>query len=134
MDKIYLPRKIVNQILAHAQSTEESEICGLISEKEGEVQHCYPVLNTAEDPVHFYRMDAKAQIDAMRDIRNNGESLFAIYHSHPHSDAYPSAADIQQAQYPDAIYLIVSLNTTGVLDLRAYRLNDGDVQTLELSI
>lgn len=134
MTNIKLPRNIVNQILMHAQSSEAQEICGLVSEKNGQISHCYPVENTADDPVHFFRMDAKSQIDALRVMRENGEDLFAIYHSHPDSEAYPSATDIQQSQYPDAIYMIVSLNTKGVLDLRAYQLNHGQVQPLELSI
>jgi len=134
MKQLQIPRHIVNQILTHAQISEEQEICGLISKKDDEVKHCYPIRNTADDPVHFFHMDEKSQIDAMRDMREKDEALFAIYHSHPHSEAYPSATDIQQSQYPDAIYLIVSLNTKGVLDLRAYQLVDQDVKTLELAI
>ena len=134
MDSIRIPRHIVNQILMHAQSAEQQEICGLISQKNGDITRCYPIGNTATDPVHFFKMDAKSQIDAMRAMRDNGEDLYAIYHSHPESDAYPSQTDIQQAQYPDAVYLIVSLSTKGVLDLRAYRLDNHDVQPLEVTL
>ncbi len=57
-------------------------------------------------------------------MRENGEALFAIYHSHPTSPAEPSAIDLELAAYPDALYLIISLNTKGVLEMRGFRLND----------
>lgn len=134
MHSIQLPRVIVNQILAHAQQSAEKEICGLISKKDNEIMRCYPIENTADDPRHFFRMDGKGQINALRVMRENDEELYAIYHSHPESDAYPSQTDIKEAQYPDINYLIVSLNTKGVLDLRAYRINTGKVETLEVHL
>ena len=75
-------------------------------------------------------MDAKAQIDAMRSMRDKGEQLYAIYHSHLHSAAYPSVTDVNEAQYPDVVYLIISLSTGGVLKLCAYRLKDGEIDVL----
>ena len=134
MESIQIPRTIINQILAHAQCSAEEEICGLISEKNGSVQRCYPIHNVATNPVALYRMDGKEQIDAMRQMRENNENLFAIYHSHPHSEAYPSATDLSEAQYPDVVYIIVSLNTKGVLDLRAYKLNGTQITPLEISL
>lgn len=134
MSSIKLPRDIVNQILQHAQSQPDLEICGLISEKNGIVKRVYPILNVSERPDCLFRMDGKEQINAMREMRNNEESLFAIYHSHPHSQAYPSQTDLTEAQYPEANYLIVSLDTEGVLDLRAYRIVNKQIEKLDISI
>lgn len=55
-------------------------------------------------------------------MRNQGEELFAIYHSHPTAPAQPSSADLELAAYPDAVYLIISLNTKGILELRGFRI------------
>jgi len=55
-------------------------------------------------------------------MRERGEELFAIFHSHPAAPAEPSALDMAQAGYPDALYLIVSLGTCGVLELRGFRI------------
>ncbi len=134
MSTIQLPRHIVNQILQHAQSDDELEVCGLISAKNGKPCKVYPILNVAEKPEQLYKMDGKQQIDAMRDMRENDESLFAIYHSHPNSEAYPSKTDIEESQYPEAIYIIVSLDTKGVLDLRAFTLHEGEVKSLDVSL
>ena len=56
-------------------------------------------------------------------MREQQEELFAIYHSHPTAPAEPSATDLEMANYPDALYLIISLNTKGVLEMRGFRLN-----------
>ena len=57
-------------------------------------------------------------------MRDQGEELFAIYHSHPTSPAIPSAVDLEQAVYPAALYLIISLNTKGLLEMRGFRIDD----------
>ena len=40
---------------------------------------------------------------------DEGDTLAAIYHSHPASPAYPSASDAYNAHYPESVYLICSL-------------------------
>ena len=60
--------------------------------------------------------------------------LKAIYHSHPEAPAQPSLADIQQHEYPDVLYLIVSLATRGVLDLRGFRIRNGKIENVEIGI
>lgn len=120
-----LPRTLVNAMLAQAQQSPEAEICGLIGGHQGRALHCYAVSNSASHPDQRYAMDPKGQIDAMRQMRERGEELIAIYHSHPHSAAAPSVIDMLEAQYHDAIYVIVSLNTQGVLELAAFQLRNG---------
>lgn len=134
MSRIALPRPLVNQLLLQAQRAAEEEVCGLIGVSAGGALRVYPVANVAEDRRRLFVMEPKGQIDALRQMREAGESLFAIYHSHPHAPAAPSALDLQQAAYPEALYLIVSLDTKGVLELRGYRLRDGGVENIELEL
>lgn len=134
MNAIQLPRTLVNQLLAHAQSRAEVEVCGLISSKHGHPARCYPIPNTATDPRQHFTMDEHAQIDAMRTMRENGEAFFAIYHSHPDAPAQPSAEDLQHDEYPEALRLIISLNTKGVLELRAFSLSQGCAEAVELEL
>jgi len=134
MTTVQLPRPLVNRILTHAQHAPEMEVCGLIGAREGSPLHIYPVPNVADRPDRLFTMEPEAQIDAMREMRNRGERLFAIYHSHPHAPAAPSPTDLKEAAYPEALYLIVSLNTEGVLDLRGYRLEKGAVKPVALDI
>ncbi len=131
---IAIPRPLVNQILAHAQRAGSSEACGLIGARNGEPRHCYPVANVAEQPARRFAMDAQGQVDAMRAMRQRDEVLWAIYHSHPDEPAQPSATDVEESNYPEALYLIVSLNTKGVLELRGFRMNGAAPAAVNLTI
>jgi proteasome lid subunit RPN8/RPN11 len=120
--EIHIPRKLAQQLLHLAQISPDTEICGLVGGKDGIPQTCYPVENTAERPEQRFLLDPKQQIAAMRAMRDQGEELFAIYHSHPAAPAFPSITDLEQAAYPDALYLIISLNTKGILEMRGFRI------------
>lgn len=122
-NEIHIPRKLTNELLHLAQLSPDAEICGLVGGKNGVPNRCYPVENIAGQPQSRYLLDAKQQISAMKTMRDNGEELFAIYHSHPAAPAEPSAYDLEQAAYEDALYLIISLNTKGVLEMRGFKIS-----------
>jgi len=134
MERIILPRQLVNRILSQAQSSPDAEICGLIAARNGRPQRCIQVPNVSDRPQQLFAMDPQGQIDALRKIREQGEELFGIYHSHPHSPAEPSDTDLQQVGYPDALYVIVSLNTRGVLEMRGFRLRENKEVQVQLEI
>ncbi|MGY6277512.1 Mov34/MPN/PAD-1 family protein [Methylomonas sp. MgM2] len=134
-DEICLPRKLTNRLLHLAQISPEAEICGLIGAgADGIPASCYPVGNQAENPKMRFLLNPSQQIAAMRDMREKNESLFAIYHSHPDAPAEPSATDIEQASYPDAVHLIISLNTKGILEMRAFKIVEKIVSELPLRL
>jgi proteasome lid subunit RPN8/RPN11 len=70
----------------------------------------------------------------MADMRNQSEKLFAIYHSHPKAPAQPSIYDLEAASYPDALYLIISLNTKGVLEMRGFKISKKSSEEVVLSL
>jgi proteasome lid subunit RPN8/RPN11 len=132
-EKLQLPRPLVNQLLRHAQSSPDLEICGLIGGKAGVPATCYPVRNAAPRPECRFALEPREQIEAMRRMRERGEELWAIFHSHPTAPAEPSALDLEQAAYPEALYLVISLDIKGVLEMRGFRLGtDGTVNEVEL--
>ena len=129
-----IPRKLTNQLLHLTQLSPDYEICGLVGGKNGIPSTCYPISNIAEQPQQRFLLDAKQQIAAMSDMRNQGEELFAIYHSHPKAPAQPSIHDLEAATYPDALYLIISLNIKGVLEMRGFKINQQKAQEVVLSL
>ncbi|MDT8406917.1 MAG: M67 family metallopeptidase [Methylococcales bacterium] len=130
---LILPRKLTQQLLALAQMTPDQEICGLIGARNDIPCQCYPVPNQAHIPETQYQMAPDAQIATLKTLRERGETLFAIYHSHPTSPAWPSSKDLRQANYPDCLYLIISLATKGVLEIRGFWLNEGTVTEQRLA-
>ncbi|MDH5765257.1 MAG: M67 family metallopeptidase [Gammaproteobacteria bacterium] len=134
MTSIKLPRTVVNQLLRQAQLTPELEICGLISAKDDSIYKVYPVNNIATDKQHMFDMDPGKQIQAMKTMRNNNETLFAIYHSHPDTPAEPSITDIEQSSYPEALHLIISLSIKGVLEIKGFYIQQQSIEAVELLI
>lgn len=134
MNSATLPRHITNQLLHLAQVSPEQEICGLIGSKDGIAISHYPINNTDKQPEQRFQLEPGEQISAMKAMREKGEQLFAIYHSHPHAPAVPSALDLQQAAYPEALYLIISLNTKGVLEIRGYQIQQQKAEEIPLQL
>ncbi len=132
--EIQIPRKITLQLLHLAQQSPEEEVCGLVGSVNGIATSCYPIQNTAEQTKTRYQLDSKQQIQAISIMREKKEDFFAIYHSHPTSPANPSATDIKLANYPEVLYLIISLNTKGVLEMRGFYIADERVEEISLNL
>ncbi len=112
-------------LVEHSWSDFPYEVCGLLGVRpDGSLAH-YPIDN-AERSMTYYVMDGKQLLRAMREIEDEGWGL-AIYHSHTHTQAYPSATDIRLAAYPEATYLIVTLQDRDRPDVRAFSIIDGEV-------
>ena len=133
-DHCQIPRKITNQLLHLAQISPDFEVCGLIGGKNGLPSSCYPVKNTAEQAQQRFQLDAAEQISAMAKMRDLGEQLFAIYHSHPTAPATPSIIDLELSSYPEVLYLIISLNTKGILEMRGFKIDHTSVREIALSL
>ena len=133
-----IPRTLANRLLSLAQNTPDTEICGLIAEsvssRNKRQYHVYPVENIATDARSLFEMQPQQQIKAFKSMREKNETLFAIYHSHPHSAAIPSEKDLNDAAYSNALNIIISSATRGVLEIRGYFYNENTVEAVELVI
>ncbi len=129
---LHLPRPLVNKILAHAQQNPDIEVCGLIGNNNSNEKNYYPIDNIANNPSCRFLMDAPQQISAIKKMRDKQQQLFAIVHSHPSTNATPSQLDIDESSYKDVFYIIISLNTKGVLEMRAYTQQQKNMQEVDL--
>ncbi len=123
-----LPKCLVEALLAHARSTPDVEVCGLVSLTKQGIYKAYAVSNVAPNSSCRYDMNPKELIDVMRALREDDETLLAIYHSHPFSPPLPSQTDIDEAHYSDTIYIIISLSSKP--HLAAFRIRDGCAEEL----
>jgi len=120
-----LDRATWEELVEHAWSDFPYEVCGLLGVRpDGSIVH-YPIDN-AERSMTYYVMDAKQLLRAMREIEDEGYDL-AIYHTHTHTQAYPSPTDVRLAAYPEATYLIVTLQDRDHPDIRGFSIVDGEV-------
>lgn len=134
MERIELPRTLAVQLLTHAQSSPDREICGLVAARNGEPDRAIRISNASPQPGQLFEMDDAELIAAMKSMREAGESLFAIYHSHPASAPTPSATDLERAGHPETLHLIISLGTKGVLEMQGWRMIDGAAKPVEIGI
>lgn len=130
---LHLSRPLVAQLLAHVDSVYPEEGCGLVAGRERVATAVYPIENILHSQT-AYEMAPLPQIETMLAIEADGDDLYAIYHSHPHSPAYPSSTDVGQAYYPEAIYLIVSLQERRQPVVRGFRIVDGVVTETAVNI
>ena len=121
------------QIMEHARREYPLECCGILGGKKGEIQKVYPVKNARQSPL-AYQADPEEQFRALQDIEASGWEIVAIYHSHPASAPYPSPRDVDQAFYPEALYLIVSLQDPKNPKFGVFSIQDGEIIEREIHI
>jgi proteasome lid subunit RPN8/RPN11 len=126
-------------ILAHCLDGYPDEACGLLGgptseagEPTGEVSTVFPCRN-ADASARTYTVDSRDLIKAMRAAEERGDELVAVWHSHTHTDAYPSDTDVRQAVEPAWMYVIVSLKHADPV-LRAYRIRDSAIAEVDVTI
>jgi len=114
-------------MIAHCLRFYPEEGCGLLTGKEatGTVATVQPTRNAsasgllyAVDPGEYLRIDRAAEAV--------GTSVIGVFHSHTHSDAFPSRTDVAQAPDPSWHYVLVSLRHE-VASVRSYRIVDGQI-------
>jgi proteasome lid subunit RPN8/RPN11 len=123
-----LPRDLYLQMVAHCITGLPDEACGLLAGDpvKATVERCYPTRNAASS-ARVYTVDPKDLLQADRDAERSGLQLVGVFHSHTHTDAYPSPTDVDQAPDPAWHYVLVSLRDTHPV-VRSYRIVSGGVE------
>jgi len=125
---ITLLREHVEEMFAHAREASPAECCGLVGGSRKQAQAVYRLRNVARDPLVGYEAAPEELFAAQRRMRERGQELLGIYHSHPRaSDPVPSETDIRLAYYPSAVYFIIGLGA-GCAALRAFRISERDAR------
>ena len=127
-----IDRATFDAVIEHAWSDFPYEVCGLLGLRSDGSAEVMPIAN-AERSMRYYVMDSRELLRAMRRI-DDEELGLVIYHSHTHTQAYPSATDIRHAAYPDALYAIVTLQDRDVPALRAFSIRDGVVRETQVVV
>jgi [CysO sulfur-carrier protein]-S-L-cysteine hydrolase len=120
-EPLVISQAIYDEIVAHARAGKPEEICGVLRGHGNRAFELIRAQNVAADKIDNYEVDPQTLLLQFK-FEEAGERMVSIYHSHPVSVAYPSATDAWSAHYPDAYYLICSLEFDDAPDLRAFRL------------
>ena len=130
---LILSPAILDEVILHVKNAYPKEGCGLIARIKPSLVgvRLIPMTNIAQSASEF-EMDPAELINTLRELRDSGEELAAIYHSHPHAPARPSNIDVQRAYYPEAAHLIVSLADPERPQVAGFRIVDGEVLDIEV--
>lgn len=114
----------LEEIFAYAREAAPSECCGLVGGDGEHARSLYPLHNVAVNAYVAYEAAPEDLFIAQRQMRERGEQLLAIYHSHPRSaEPVPSETDVRLAYYPQAIYFIIGLAGPRPV-MRAFRISE----------
>jgi proteasome lid subunit RPN8/RPN11 len=109
-----------------------NEACGLLvgplgddGQPTGVITEARPCRNADASAV-TYTVDPRDMLGAMRAAEARGDEVVGVWHSHTHTEGYPSPTDVRQAVDPAWLYVIVSLRDEAPM-LRSYRIRDGSI-------
>lgn len=128
-----LHRQTLDEMIAHAREEAPNECCGIIAGDGSRAVKLFRAANAEASP-YRYSVDPKDLFRIYRECEEKGWTFLAIYHSHTASDAYPSPTDVRLAFWPEAYYVVVSLQDEENPVVRAFRILDGSVTEEEIEI
>jgi [CysO sulfur-carrier protein]-S-L-cysteine hydrolase len=125
---LVLTRRLRSEIIAACLDAYPLEACGLLIGDEpaggpAVVRANHTAVNAAASS-RVYTVEPRDLLRADREAEEAGAVLLGVWHSHTHTDAYPSPTDVAQAPDPGWHYVLVSLRDSEPV-LRSYRIRDG---------
>ena len=121
-----------DEVITYCQSRYPKEACGLLAGSkdapgpERAVVQVYPMTNVEDSPIG-YAMDPREQLQVEKQMRQRGQRLVGIYHSHTATEAYPSPVDVRLAIAPDVSYVLVSLRDRANPVFRSYLIDEARI-------
>jgi proteasome lid subunit RPN8/RPN11 len=124
---VVISSALIDEMVAHCLASYPEEGCGLlVGPPDGSaVTRCVPTGNVAAS-AKLYTVDPRAHLRAERDAEEKGLAVVGVFHSHTHTDPYPSPTDVVQAPDPSWHYVLVSLRHE-LASVRSYRIVGGAI-------
>jgi len=130
---------LLDELTSHARAEYDAECCGVIaydlSADEGSPRavRVRRAENVFASPKRF-EIDGKELLSALGEFEAEGWELGAIYHSHTHTDPYPSQTDINfAANWPGLEWVIVGLAGEPP-EVRCFLIEEGEVREVPLQV
>ncbi len=133
MPELVISSEFIEQMVTHCRACYPNEACGILAGTGNRVTKVYIMSNSEPSPVS-YLMEPKEQFRVMKELRQEGLIMVAIFHSHPQSPAFPSAKDVSLAFYDDLFYVIVGMLQRTLPDIRAFRIFGGEAKEARITL
>lgn len=123
---LVLRAEVRDCIVAHCMAALPHEGCGLlVGELDGTVLDAIGTRNAAASAL-VYEIDPSEHLAADRAARERGLEVIGAFHSHTHTDAWPSPTDAERAVDPTWHWVIVSLRHPDPM-VRSFRIASGAI-------
>jgi proteasome lid subunit RPN8/RPN11 len=135
-DRVLIPRRLLDELIAHGLEDPENEVCGLIGVEPGppaQAVRLHRAVNKYASPLRF-EIDAQEQFKLYRAIEQEGLELGALYHSHVRSKPYPSQTDIAFAAKLSGLEWVILGLAGDEPEVRSYLIEDGQIREVELQV
>ncbi|MGH2471703.1 MAG: Mov34/MPN/PAD-1 family protein [Candidatus Limnocylindria bacterium] len=126
-----MPRRLRDEIVAHARESAPNECCGLLFGDGEVVDRLVRGRNVHPTPQTRYEIDPAQLRAALRSSDDSDRYLVGIYHSHPVTEPKPSHTDITNARWPAQVYVLTSLRSEPP-DVFAYRITNGKTEDVPI--
>ena len=139
MSDLQISQDQFDQIVSRALAGLPNEACGLLLGPHGpdqkptgkttEVFDCHNAAASAK----LYTVEPKDFLKASQRAEELGGEIIGVWHSHTHTDPYPSPTDVEQAVDPNWFYAIISLKYDSPV-LRAYRIAEVEITEMTVKV
>ncbi len=119
------PNGAFAEMIGHTYDGYPLEACGLLVGTGDQVNRFVACTNEAAS-ARIYAIPGKELLQAERAAEADGMEVIGVFHSHTHSEPYPSPTDVEQAPDPGWHYVIVSLKREAP-ETRSYRIVDATI-------
>ena len=130
---IEIGRRFIDEMIAHSNEDDPDECCGVLLSAADKIVALRRVENTEHSP-YRYNMHPQEFFKVYQEAEDNGWEMWGFYHSHTHTQAYPSQTDRNLAAWEDSYYLIVSLEDKERPHVRGFRILNDEVTEHEIHI
>jgi proteasome lid subunit RPN8/RPN11 len=136
---VVIAAALLEDVIAHAREEYDAECCGMLAYAPTggggaqEAVRVHRATNIFASRKRF-EIDGKELLRTLNEFEENGWDLGAIYHSHTHTDPYPSQTDINfAANWPGLEWVIVGLAGEQP-DVRCYLIEGAEVRDVPLQV
>lgn len=134
IERVLVPFQVADAMFKHAGSAYPEEACGFVAFDDAGDPVLTICLTNADHAGDRFTIAPEEQFGAIRLSERLGYNIGAVFHSHTRSEAVPSEHDMAGGADPSWIHFIVGPVEGRRPLLRAYRIVDGNVTEVKVTI
>ncbi|MDO7252730.1 M67 family metallopeptidase [Helicobacter cappadocius] len=129
---IVLGEVFFQELINYAKLHSPKECCGYFfgfrdtSNNQNIVKQIFKMNNIHENPKDFFMFSPQEQLDALIKCKKENLEIIGIFHSHPHSKAYPSNEDMKYIYDHRHSYTIISL-LEKIPQVKSFRIKETEI-------